>query len=201
MPGRSLMIRAGLVFGPHDPTDRSGYWPRRIALGGDVLAPGRPDRPIQLVDVRDLADWMVRMAESKKTGVFNATGPDPPLTMARFLETCREVTRSGAHFVWVDEEFLTAQEVGPYSELPLWVPERFQAFETVDCRAAWREGLTFRPLADTVRDTWTWDASLAHPRPVKLGVPIPPPLVAERERSLLTQWREQAGAAARPKSG
>src|SRR5262249_10329396 len=89
MPGRSLVVRAGLIFGIHDPSDRSGYWPRRIARGGDVLAPGRPDRPIQLVDARDLADWIVRMAEARTTGVYNSTGPDAPLTMERFLTTCR----------------------------------------------------------------------------------------------------------------
>jgi 2'-hydroxyisoflavone reductase len=191
MPERSLVVRPGLVFGPHDPTERSGYWPRRVAAGGDVLAPGRPERPIQLVDVRDLAQWIVRMAESGTTGIYNATGPDSPLTMARFLSTCRDVTQGDARFVWVDEEFLVAREVGPYSELPLWIPERYQAFGTVDCHAAFAAGLTFRPLADTVRDTWDWDASLPRPRAVKTKVSIPLPLSGDRERTLLAEWREQ----------
>jgi 2'-hydroxyisoflavone reductase len=188
MPGRSLVIRAGLIFGLHDPTDRSGYWPRRIARGGDVLAPGKPERPIQLVDARDLADWIVRMAESRKAGVYNATGPDTPLTMERFLTTCRDVTGTDARLVWLSEDFLLKEGVGPYSELPLWVPEHLHAFETVDCRRAWADGLTFRPLGDTLRDTLAWDASLVGPRPTPM-VPLPPSLTAERETELLGRWK------------
>src|SRR5436309_9310639 len=157
---RGAVVRSGLIFGPHDPTDRSSYWPRRVEEGGEVLAPGGRDRPVQLIDVRDLATWLVHLAETRSGGAFNATAPDYRLTMERFLETCRQVTNSDARFVWMDEAFLLEQEVGPYSELPLWVPERFHAFATVNCGRALAAGLRFRPLADSIRDVLEWSRTL-----------------------------------------
>lgn len=195
-PGRSAIVRAGLIYGPHDRTDRSAYWPLRAAEGGDVLAPGPPDRKVQLVDVRDLADWLVRLAEAKTSGTFNGTGPETPLTMGRYLDACREVSESDARFVWMDEAFLLEQKVGPFSEMPLWVPEQYQAFGTVDCTRAFAAGLRCRPMAETVRDTLAWARTLPPgPREARLvGVKIPPAISREREAELLRAWRERAVA-------
>jgi 2'-hydroxyisoflavone reductase len=192
----AAIVRAGLIFGPHDLTERTGYWPLRVAEGGDVLGPGRAGRPTQLVDVRDLASWLVHLAERGIGGVFNATGPDSTLTMERFLTTCREVAGSDARFVWVDEEFLLERKVAPYSELPLWVPEPFHAFESVNAARALAAGLTIRPLADTVRDALAWARTLPPgPRQVAWGrVAIPPGLSRAREADLLRAWREHAAA-------
>ncbi|MGH7731034.1 MAG: hypothetical protein ACRENJ_07265, partial [Candidatus Eiseniibacteriota bacterium] len=159
----------------------------------DVLAPGRRGRPIQLVDVRDLADWLVRLAESGTSGVFNGTGPGAPLSMESFLGTCRAVTGSDARFVWMDDAFLLEEQVGPFSEMPLWVPEENQAFETVNCSRAVAAGLRYRPLSDTIRDTLAWAATLPPgPRTARtLGVTIPPALGRDREEALLRAWRDR----------
>lgn len=189
--GRSAVVRAGLIFGPFDSTERSSYWPKRVAEGGEVLAPGRPGRPVQLVDVRDLSSWLLRLAGTRTQGVFNGTGPATPLTMERFLDTCRAATGSDARFTWMDEAFLLDRKVGPYSEMPLWVPEENHAFETVNCARAIAAGLTYRPLADTVRDTLAWARTLPPgPRERRvLGVTIPGAITREREAGLLQAWR------------
>ncbi|HKQ58725.1 MAG TPA: epimerase [Candidatus Eisenbacteria bacterium] len=194
-PGTSAIVRGGLMFGPHDTTERSQYWPLRVAEGGEVLAPGRPERPVQLVDTRDLARWLVHLAETRTSGVFNGTGPASPLPMGQLLETCRAVTGGEARFTWVDDAFLTAQEVGAYSEMPLWVPEENHAFETVSVARAVAAGLTYRPLADTLRDTLAWARTLPPgPRaPKTLGVSIPGGMGREREAELLRAWRERSG--------
>jgi 2'-hydroxyisoflavone reductase len=201
--GRSAVVRAGLIVGPHDATERSAYWPMRVAEGGETLAPGRPDRPIQLVDVRDLARWLVQLAESRTSGVFNGTGPAVPLAMERFLETCRAVSGSAATFVWMDDAFLLDQKVGPYSEMPLWVPEEHHAFETVSCARAIAAGLTYRPLADTLRDTLAWARTLPPGRraPRVLGVTIPGAITHEREAKVLQAWRERAAVSGAGSAG
>ncbi|MGD9891934.1 MAG: epimerase, partial [Dehalococcoidia bacterium] len=160
MPGRVLSIRAGLIVGPHDPTDRFTYWPRRVARGGDVLAPGRPERFVQFIDARDLAGWCIRMAESGSAGIYNATGRHDITTMGGLLQTCKEVSGSDARFVWMPDVFLTQHEAGPWMELPLWIPEdreEMAGFLRASSEKAIGDGLTFRPLADTVRDTLDWD--------------------------------------------
>jgi 2'-hydroxyisoflavone reductase len=186
MPGRVLTIRPGLIVGPHDPTDRFTYWPHRIAHGGDVLAPGRPEQRTQLIDVRDLAAWIVRMVEAGHVGIYNATGPDYALTIGRLLEECKAVSGSDAHFVWVAERFLLDAGVTPWSEVPLWVPEEDpenKGFASVNCSKAIGAGLRFRPLADTVRDTLTWDATRPADLERRAG------LKREHEAELLEAWR------------
>jgi 2'-hydroxyisoflavone reductase len=187
MPGHVLSIRPGLIVGPHDPTDRFTYWPRRVARGGDVLAPGRPERAVQIIDARDLAEWTVRMAAAGRTGIYNATGPETALSMGRLLEECRSVSGSDARFVWMREAFLQEHGVAPWSEVPLWVPEKAEhaGFSAVSCAKAISAGLTFRALADTVRDTLAWDATLPVEREPRAG------LTAERELELLTAWRDR----------
>jgi 2'-hydroxyisoflavone reductase len=198
MPGRVLNVRAGLIVGPHDPTDRFTYWPRRVARGGEVLAPGSPERRVQFIDVRDLAEWMLRMVESNQTGIYNATGPGDPLSMGTFLDAVKRESRSDATFVWASESFLKEQEVTPYTEMPLWIPEELPGFNSLDCSRALGAGLTFRPLAVTVRDTLSWDGSRSRtpapaapaPDPSK---PVRPPggMRPEREAALLRAWRER----------
>jgi 2'-hydroxyisoflavone reductase len=122
-PGRAAHARAGLIVGPRDEIGRFTYWVRRAAAGGDVLAPGRPERKVQLIDARDMADWMVLAAERGTPGVFNITGPDRVLTMGEVLDECRRVSGSDARFVWADDAFLKEHEVGPWVEMPLYLPE------------------------------------------------------------------------------
>lgn len=199
LPGRSLTIRPGLIVGPHDTTVRFVYWPRRVARGGEVLAPGSPEQRVQFVDARDLAEWTVRVVEEGRTGVFNANGPDYPLTMGGLLDECKAVTGSDARFEWVDEGFLLEAGVEPWSELPLWLPagdEKFRHFMSVNCDRAISAGLTFRPLAETIRDTFEWDEAREDKSPPadKGGVPTPDKTPRpERERELLEEWHGRNG--------
>ena len=188
LPGRALIVRPGLIVGPHDPTDRFTYWPSRAARGGEVLAPGRPERHVQIVDARDLAEWTVRMVEARQTGVYNATGPAEPLTMGRLLEVCQEVG-GGARVTWVSEPFLAERQVGAWIELPLWLPASdpdLAGFSDVDVSKAIAAGLTFRDLAATVRDTLAWDATRPPEREWRAG------LSPAREAELLAAWHAQA---------
>ena len=196
-PGRALIVRPGLIVGPYDPTDRFTYWPWRFARGGDVLAPGRPERPVQFVDARDLAAWTVRLAAAGTGGVFNATGPEgaPPdgvYTAGELLDACRAAGDPGATIVWTDESFLVAQGVRPWTELPLWIPAgdaRMANMLRVDCTAARAAGLTFRPVARTVQDTLDWARQRPPDYAWRAGLP------ADREAEVLRAWR--AGPAGR----
>jgi 2'-hydroxyisoflavone reductase len=145
---RSLIVRPGILVGPCDYTGRFTYWPWRVAQGGEVQAPGRPGRPVQLLDARDLAAWLLTMVEKGRTGTFNATGPGRVLTMGELLETCREVTGSNATFTWVED--------AANLDLPLWIPEEKSGFASIDSGKARSEGLAFRPLAETIRDNLSW---------------------------------------------
>jgi len=176
-PGRSTAVRAGLIVGPHDPTGRFTYWPHRVARGGDVLVPGPAWRPIQLVDVRDLAAWIVTAAEERLSGAFNATGP---ATMGAVLDAARRASGSTARAVEVDDAFLTGQGVGEWMELPLWIDpsnDEWRHFMEVDASRATAAGLTFRPLDETVAGALA-EAALVE------GVGLTP----ERETELLTAW-------------
>ncbi len=186
MPGRVLIPRPGLIVGPHDPTDRFTYWPARVARGGEVLAPDGPDVPVQFIDARDLAAWTLDSVEAGRTGVFNATGLARPLTFGEMLETCRAVSGSGASLAWVDEQTLLDHQVEPFGDLPLWLPRKDEAFMRVNIDKALGAGLTFRPLADTVRDTLAWDATRPADAPRRNG------LTPEREAVVLAAWHAKA---------
>lgn len=194
LPGRSLIVRPGIIVGPHDPTTRFSYWTDRLSRGGEVLAPGEPATPVQLIDARDLAEWVVRMAGDRTVGTLNATGPASPLTMAEMLEACRSASGGGrARLVWVAEDFLRERGVQPWNHLPLWMPESVEThryFMRAGIARALATGLTFRPLAETARDTLAWQRdSAGQPRPEKLGVAMPDEtLTPERERALLDAW-------------
>lgn len=185
---RSFVPRPGLIVGPLDPTDRFTYWPRRVALGGEVLAPGDPGRRVQVVDGRDLADWIVQMVEAGATGPYNATGPEYPLTMGRMLEACRAASGSDAELVWVPDPFLLEEDVGQWMELPLWLAEPgLEGMLAVDVSQALDSGLSFRPLGETIRDTLAWDAERGtDERQSDVG------LTPQREAELLERWRERA---------
>ena len=154
----AFICRAGLIAGPEDPTGRFTYWPARLARGGEVLVPGAPDDAMQLVDVRDLAQWIVHAAQTGLVGTFDGIGP--PLTRADFLAQCADPSGAPCTLTWVDRAFLESHDVrrwsGPRS-LPLWVPlPEFAGFATRDTAAAHAAGLTVRPLAETARDTLSW---------------------------------------------
>ncbi len=192
MPGRVLNVRPGLIVGPHDPTDRFTYWVWRAALGGEVLAPGRPQRRIELIDARDLAGWILRSVAAGRTGVYNATGPAYELTMSDMLATCRQAIGSSARFTWVDEAFLLANGVAPWSELPLWLPEADNGVMAVDCRQAMAAGLAFRPLAETVEDTLAWLRADRAPLDGGLGaIALHAGMARAREAELLAAWHAQ----------
>jgi 2'-hydroxyisoflavone reductase len=182
---RSLVIRPGLIVGPYDPSDRFTYWPSRVARGGEVLAPGKPERQTQIIDVRDLAEWTLEMIERRASGTYNATGPAAPLTLGSLLEACRQVTGSDAHFTWVCDEFLLKHKVTPYTELPLWMPEAEAAWEMVSIHKALGASLKFRPLEQTVRDTLEWDRTRPADVPRRNG------LAPEREEDLLNKYRKK----------
>jgi len=171
---RAVLVRPGLIVGPNDPTDRFTYWPRRVQRGGPILAP--PDQPIQMIDVRDLADWMLRLAEGGHTGRFNATSPAHAITFDSMLDAC-----GARDLVRVTHEFLTENGVEGWTDLPCWIPpadENFAAFQLTPVDPAVEAGLTFRPLAETARDVPEWNGAAG--------------LAPEREEQLLAEWERLA---------
>jgi 2'-hydroxyisoflavone reductase len=181
-PGRALIVRPGLIVGPHDPSDRFTYWVRRIAAGGDVLAPQPARQPVQLIDVRDLADWLLEVSAEAETGTMNATGPERPLTLGAVLKRIREAVGSDARLRWIDEETLAESGIGPWMELPLWLGDRAAwPLLQADVARALAAGLRFRPLEDTIRATYEWDRTREEPRREGVG------LQRERELELLAR--------------
>jgi 2'-hydroxyisoflavone reductase len=189
-PGAHANVRAGLIVGPHDPTGRFTYWPLRVAAGGDVLAPDRPGRLVQFVDVRDLGEWLVRLGEDRTSGTFNATGPERPLSIGELLEACNRAGGAGAEIVWVKEPFLLDHGVGVWMELPLWVSREFEWFQQADNSRALAAGLRFRPVEETVRDTLAW-ARRSGASLVTSGQTGTAGMAPEREAELLRAWRER----------
>jgi 2'-hydroxyisoflavone reductase len=184
MPGRTLSVRPGLIVGPHDPTDRFTYWPVRVARGGDVLAPAPADGTVEFTDVRDLAAFLVHAAETRATGVMNASGPAPGKTsFGALLDACREVSGSDARLVWSDEETLAAEGVGLWTDMPLYVGTGMPGFATRDTSRAVAAGLAFRPMAETVRDTLEWARGRPGDHEWKAG------LTPEREAETLARIR------------
>lgn len=182
---RAVIVRPGLIVGPNDRTDRFTWWPHRVAQGGRVAAPGRAGREVQFIDVRDLAEWMVKLAAGNAAGTFNATGLAVPVPMATLLETCREVSGSDARFEWIDEPFLEEMKVAPWKDMPVWLPEsdpEAAGSMEVPIGRALATGLSFRPLAATVADTLAYSRSFAPGHEWKAG------LDAARERGLLERW-------------
>ncbi|HET7793100.1 MAG TPA: NAD-dependent epimerase/dehydratase family protein [Rhizobacter sp.] len=174
LPGRVAVVRPGLIVGPFDPTGRFTYWPRRVARGGQVLAPGRPERTVQFIDARDLAAWCLRLAAAHTTGVFNAVGPD--ITMSQLLDDCRPAGGGDARFTWVDDAALLAMGVAPWTGLPLWLPEAdatYGGMLLADNRRALAAGLQLRPVRETARDTLAWAQSLDSDPPTSVATLTP----------------------------
>ncbi len=192
MPGKVAVVRPGLIVGPDDPSDRFTYWPARVAKGGDVLAPGTPADQVQLIDVRDLGEFLVKLIEANATGVFNATGPSPehPLTMGAMLDACKEASGSDAKFVWASPAFLDENKVQPWSDMPVWVPARGDSlgFHKVSNARATKAGLTFRPILDTAKATLEWFRTLPEERQSRLRAGLKP----DREAILLAKLKSGA---------
>ena len=186
MPGRVLNVRPGLIVGPRDPSDRFTYWPVRAARGGRILAPGAPGDPAQIIDVRDLAGWMIKMSEQRVTGVFNATSPE--LTLESLLDACVRASGSGGTLEWLPDDFLLDHEVGPWIEIPLWLTGQDKLSSKVSVARAVGHGLAFRPLAETARDTLAWAETLPGDRTWRAG------LASDREQSLLKAWDAHVAA-------
>jgi nucleoside-diphosphate-sugar epimerase len=183
---RALIIRPGLIVGPHDPTDRFTYWPARVARGGDVLAPQKPEAMTQIIDVRDLSEFTIKLIEENAWGVYNATGPDYELTIGKLLEVSKLVSGSNANFKWASVEFLNQNKVEAWSDMPAWIPddEEGLGFARIDISKALQAGLTFRPLEETVRDTLEWAKTRPTDHEWRAG------LTAEREAEVLAALKE-----------
>jgi 2'-hydroxyisoflavone reductase len=190
-PGKNTVVRPGLIVGPRDASDRFTYWPVRVARGGEVLAPGTGDDPTQIIDARDLGEFVVTLLEGRTFGVFNVVGPGRKLSMKELLETCKTVSRSDATFTWVDARFLLDQKVAPWTDMPAWLPslEAGEGFWTINVTKAIGAGLRFRPLDVSVRDTLAWWQTLPEDRRATLKRGLSP----EREKEVLAAWHAKAG--------
>lgn len=180
---KTLIIRPGLVVGPHDPSDRFTYWVDRFSRTDPVLLPDRGDLPMQFIDARDLAAFTVRMVEEKATGVFNAVGPAERTTLADIWRACQDNCDGRPEIVTVSDEFLATKEVRDWVDLPL-VLERGTDKHTADIKRALSRGISFRPMPETVRDTAEW-----HLR--REVIELKAGLSRERERELIAEWRNQ----------
>lgn len=190
MPGRVTNVRPGFIVGPRDNSDRFTYWPVRVERGGEVLAPGDPGDPFQIIDVRDLAQWLVHITEENVTGVFNATGPNEKLTIGQMLDACKAVSNSDARFTWVSAAFMEKHAEGE-GDLPLWVPASGESagFHTRSIAKAIKAGLKSRSIKDTAKATLAWFKTLPPARQEKLNAGLPP----AREAELLAAWHQEVG--------
>ena len=190
---RTTIVRPGLIIGPGDDTDRFSYWPVRIDRGGEVLAAGDPTDPVQIIDARDLSEWVVRLVEQGTTGTFNGVGPKGGRSMAELLYGIRAVTDANVEvkFIWPGTDFLLDQRVRPYTDLPVWQPPRNgrEGFARFDITPEIKSGLTFRPLAVTARETLDWFRTLPAARQAELKAGMTP----EREKELIALWRARGG--------
>jgi len=194
-PGRVTVIRPGLIVGPGDESDRFTYWPVRIDRGGEVLAPGSPGDPVQIIDVRDLSEFIIHMCERGEVGTYNAIGPKAPLSIADELYGCRAAVSGSAdvRFTWAPADFLTEQGVRPWIEMPTWLPSRGDndGWSRLSIARAVAKGLTFRPLATTARDTLEWWKTLPEDRRAKPRAGLAP----EKERAVLAAWHARENKA------
>ncbi len=187
---RGIVVRPGLIVGPRDNSDRFTYWPVRIDRGGEVLAPGDGTDHAQIVDVRDLSEFMIHLLEAEASGTYVATGPETPMTMAEMLNGIRAVTPAPVTLTWVDADFLQEHEVRPWQDMPAWFPKtpEMAGFSSYDISKAVGAGLSFRPLAETARDTleW-WKSKPEEERTLRMG------LDPEKEEAVLEAWHARNG--------
>ncbi|MCW5776799.1 MAG: NAD-dependent epimerase/dehydratase family protein [Phycisphaeraceae bacterium] len=191
MPGKATIVRPGLIVGPGDPTDRFTYWPVRVARGGEVLAPGTPNDPVQIIDVRDLAEWIVRLIEKRTMGIFDALGPDRGIGIGEVLQACKQASDSDAIFRWADAAFLREQGVSGWSDMPAWLPPEgdYAGFGQRSCARAIAAGLTFRTILTTAEDTLAWWNTQPEDRTARLRAGISP----EREAAVLEALAKRNG--------
>jgi 2'-hydroxyisoflavone reductase len=182
-PGITTIVRPGLIVGPGDETDRFTYWPVRLDRGGDVLAPGDGKDAVQFIDARDLSEWMIRLAEMKAFGIFNAMGPASELSMGKMLGDIGAAIKSKATLHWAPADFLEKQKVSAWSDMPVWVPGGGDegGFSRRSNKKAMAKGLTFRPMSQTAPDTLAYFKSLPADRQANLKAGIKP----EREKEVL----------------
>jgi 2'-hydroxyisoflavone reductase len=188
LPGRTVNVRSGLIVGPHDPTDRFTYWVHTVAQGGDMIVPDKPDYAMQIIDVRDIAEWCIHTMETGQMGTYNVTGPDYPLTLEKIIETSKEISGCDTNIHWIDEQFLLENGIQPWGDFPLWIPSsspEMLGIHHVNTGKARAAGLKFRALETTTRDTLDWDAT--HPDDYTFRAGIRP----ERQAELLKAWREK----------
>jgi 2'-hydroxyisoflavone reductase len=193
--GRATIVRPGLIVGPGDETDRFTYWPVRIERGGEILAPGDPERDrVQVIDVRDLSEWVVRLCEDDVAGTFMAVGPERGRSMAELLHGIAAVTTAPLTWTWVPREFLAGHGVRPYADLPVWMPTTpgLEGFARFDLSREVAAGLTFRSLADTALATLAYH----HGRPAERRARLRAGITPAREAELLAAWHAAAAAAA-----
>ena len=185
-PGITTLVRPGVIAGPGDDTDRFTYWPVRLVRGGQVLAPGDGTDPVQFIDVQDLAEWTIRLAETRTMGTFNATGPARRLTMAAMLRQIAAATHSTSQVVWVPADFLDSENVTAGTDLPLWAPlhSDFAGFFQRSNAQAVNHGLLFRPLAQTATDTLRWFRQ----QPISRQTALKAGLAPDRESQVLADW-------------
>lgn len=195
---RALLARCGLILGPREDVGRLPWWLRRLARGGEVLAPGPPDRPLQLIDARDLARFLLDAAAAGLDGPYNLVSRRGQATMGELLEACRDAT-AGARTVdaelrWTSADVIERCEIEPWTELPIWLPpgSEYEGMHGMDVERAHEAGLRCRPVGQTVADTWEWMTELDGPSPVRDGIP-PPGLSPERERAALSAAMRSSG--------
>jgi 2'-hydroxyisoflavone reductase len=198
-PTNFTIIRPGLIVGPLDGSDRFTYWPVRIDRGGEVMAPGTPNDPVQFIDARDIAEWTIRMAEmgpKEAAGIYNATGPRTALTMAEFLFGVKAITSADPHFTWVPADFLEQQKVRPWRDMPTWVPPGpgREGFSLRNIDRALAKGLTFRPLAVTAKETLEWHKTRPQADRDKLTAGAVAGISAQRETEVLAAWHAKEKA-------
>ena len=198
MSERVLTVRPGLIVGPDDYTDRFTYWVVRVAQGGEVLAPGRQQKFVQFIDVRDLAEWIVRMAEIKAHGIYNTSGAPETVTMQSLLNECRLVSQSDASFTWVNEDFLLKENVTAWGDMPLWLPEdaapHLRGFMFINSDKAISAGLKYRPLENTLLDTLEWY------RTARVNEKLTAGIDSDREVNVLRKWHNYIEATSRSAS-
>jgi 2'-hydroxyisoflavone reductase len=195
-PGRATIVRPSLIVGPGDTTDRWTYWVIRVHRGGVVAVPGTPGDPVQFIDARDLSEWVIRLGENGTSGVFNAVGPEAPLTSAEMFYGIRAVTTGPVSFVWIDADFLEEMGIRAWSDMPAWFPPRGRTagFARMSNARALAAGLNFRPLAVTAGETLEWFLTEPPDRRKELRSGMSP----GREAALLANWRLRKGSAQAP---
>lgn len=183
-PSRCLIVRPGLIVGSLDPTARFSYWPIRVKKGGEILAPGSPDQLLQVIDVRDLAKWIVTMVEQQAVGIYNVTGPAKAMNFKQLLQECQRVSNSNAILTWVNEDFLIAHQIQDWVEIPLWLSYKrnMPGFLNVSIDKALKAGLALRPISETIRAILNEDNDKINKNQSGLN--------AEKEQMLLNQWKE-----------